>query len=100
MEYTQAIELLRGPLKFGDEQQLAAIAFLKQVEAARTRLCYCKRCKGFGYGTGRLSHRLCSCLEGESRDVLHALAVEVPKPHLVQTTESLGPKLVPLWKEP
>jgi hypothetical protein len=73
MTITEANMLLNQRLHFGDEQQLAALKFLRAVGQARERLARCKYCHSEGL-TRR--GKVCPwCLEGYAADVLMALGV-------------------------
>jgi recombinational DNA repair protein RecR len=73
MTIATANMLLNQRLHFGDEQQLAALKFLRQVAEAREKVSRCKHCDGEGLNRrGRFCHW---CAEPYDADVLLAVGV-------------------------
>ena len=77
MRALEAREILSRPLRFGDPSQIAARDYLRELAAARDKLCYCKRCDGEGVlSSARKKHaRLCWCLHHVPPEILRDLGV-------------------------
>ena len=82
MTEAEARSLLRGPLTFGDDLQVAAVKFLEDCAQCRTRVARCRRCDGDG--VNRRGYACPWCAEGYSEDVLRACGIDAKQPGPVE----------------
>lgn len=73
MTEKEAHLILAGPLRFGDNEQVDALVFLRQLAAARDRIARCKRCDG--EGLNRDGYACAWCAAHYEPDILHALGI-------------------------
>lgn len=73
MTEKQARAVLSGRLRFGDEVQLAALRYLREVEIARNRVMLCSHCKGGGLMRNGTACQWCAA--DFDADVLAAIGI-------------------------